>query len=218
MWSGQQFCWTMTNRLSDCVFGISFCSCLVTASLPIIICYMPSWSYMSFCFCAHMANVARRLGCMHERQVRHVAGTRRFLEQAHLSVTLDHRCVCLNTSVCQLSSACRGSGVYSFSLLLLGLTCFPVASGPASQARQKSSAIRFKLGLPGLSFVQKLNVFYWSKIKEYKMLPVLYIHKCIWFRNYYFGILLLDFTVSCGQMIPSSDQFRSICGNETTKN
>lgn len=46
-----------------------------------------------FCLCVlvhvHMERVARRLGCLHGRQVRHVAGTGRFLEQPHLSVTLD---------------------------------------------------------------------------------------------------------------------------------
>lgn len=81
------------------------------------------------------------LGWIHG-QVRDVGGTGRFLEQPRLSVTLDCRCVCLNTSVCQLSSACRGTGVYSSSLLLLGLTCFPVAPGPANQARHGTGRIQ----------------------------------------------------------------------------
>ncbi|KAI9524556.1 hypothetical protein NQZ68_016565 [Dissostichus eleginoides] len=55
-----------------------------------------------------------------------------------------------STSVCQLPSACRGIGVYSSSLLILGLTRFPVAPGPANQARhgtrQKRSPTRLRLG------------------------------------------------------------------------
>lgn len=76
-----------------------------------------------------MGRVARGLGRTHGRQVRHVEGTGRFLERPLPSVTLDRIRVCLNTSVRQLSSAGRGTGVYSSSLPLLGLTRFPVAPG-----------------------------------------------------------------------------------------
>lgn len=104
-------------------------------------------------------HVARRLGCTHRRQVRHVERTGRFLEQPHLSVTLGRWCVCLSTNVCQLPSACRGIGVYSSSLLILGLTRFPVAPGPANRARhgtrQKRSPTRLRLGHQVLAFVQK---------------------------------------------------------------
>ncbi|KAI4817230.1 hypothetical protein KUCAC02_009506, partial [Chaenocephalus aceratus] len=55
-----------------------------------------------------------------------------------------------STNVCQLPSACRGIGVYSSSLLILGLTRFPVAPGPANRARhgtrQKRSPTRLRLG------------------------------------------------------------------------
>lgn len=165
MWSGQQFYWTMTNRLDRLVFVRVFVclpACLSVAIFPRV--YV--WGCTSFCLCAlmhvRMQHAARRLGCIHWRQVRHVAGTGRFLEQPHLSVTLDRWCVCLNTSVCQLSSACRGTGVYNSSLLLLGLTRFPFAPGPANQARygtrRRTSSTRLRLGHPALAFVQKLNL------------------------------------------------------------
>lgn len=53
--------------------------------------------------------------------------------------------------------------MYSSSLLLLGLARFPVAPGPANQARhgtrQKMSTTRLGLGHPALVFVQKLKPF-----------------------------------------------------------
>lgn len=158
----------MTNRLCERFFGVSLAALYVSVCLP------PCLSVCSFKSCYRlcilfvfarlcMPDLRLRFGCKHGRQVRHVEGRGWFLEQPHLSVTLDRWCVCLYTSMCQLSSACRSTGVYSSSLLLLGLTCFPVAPGPTNKARhgtrQKKSATRLGLGHPVLAFVQKLSLF-----------------------------------------------------------
>ena len=172
MWSGQRLCRTVTN--STKAVSSTVCVCLCAAPPPPLPCQFvcsytsPTCVYVractSFCLCA--LTRARRLGCVHGRQVRHVEGTGRFLERTHLSVSLDGWRARLNTSVCQLSSAWRGTGVYSSSLLLLGLTSFPVAPGACQPTRPdmapegRRSATRHRLGHPLFAVGQKLkNLF-----------------------------------------------------------
>lgn len=109
--------------------------------------------------CSHAASrLAKSLGAAPGRQVRHAARTGRFLERPGLSVTLGRRCVCVSTSERQLPSACRSTGVYSSSLLLLASAPFPVAPRPPDRARRGTRARqRHATRAPDFCFCSKIN-------------------------------------------------------------
>lgn len=172
MWSRQQCYWTVADRL--CLIGSlaqsnvlnSLCLCVsvcVSACLwpHVLVCMFVS-VYLYVCSNRAPMHDARRLGCMQGRQVRHLLGTGRFLEQPNVSVTLDHRCVCLDTSVSAVLSMQR-----QWSVQLQSAAprphLFPVAPRPATQARhstsQERSTTRLSVRHPILAFVQKLELF-----------------------------------------------------------
>lgn len=120
MCSLQRFCWTVTNRAGQAGFAAPagcVCACVCVG--------------VSFCLCAvthvHMQHLNRQepVGGAPGRQVRHAARTGRILEGPGLSESRGPS----SASVRQLPSACRGSGVYSSSLLLLGSPWGPPRGG-----------------------------------------------------------------------------------------
>lgn len=146
MWSLRQCCWTVTSRGGEALLCcerarvISFCLCAVThVHMQQLNCQEPwrrSWE-----------TGETRGGARQD-----LGGARSLCNSGPPTCV----CVCVGASVRQLPSACRGSGVYSSSLLLLGSARFPVAPSPTSQDRRGSAT---RLGLATSAFHQKLILF-----------------------------------------------------------
>lgn len=145
MWSLQQICWTMTNRVWKAWFALSvFISACSHKYVCVLVCVC--WTrgillYLCINACSHAASeLPRALAALRGHRWDTEWGQAGSWSGL-VSVTLDRWCVCVSTSVRQLPSACRSTGVYSSSLLLLTAARLPVTPRPTNRARRPQDRV-----------------------------------------------------------------------------